>query len=401
MSSHWLLSKLRQMFPRFGMPPSPLPSPSPAPDALSGQVAPTLTPVLQALDEPSPPQISDAPAAVIVPVEAPISPIPPTYESRVSAELATFEHDEIVHDLPAIFHYWSNTYLRPKIEAFGFSHPDDFFIKELAKCVARDGERSRFVSIGAGNCDTEVRIAQALRAQGCANFVIECLELNPIMLDRGRELAASEGLSEFVLPIQADFNQWVPDGSYHAVMANQSLHHEMNLEGLFDAISTAIKPTHGVLITSDMIGRNGHQRWPEALSVVNEFWCELEPRYRYNHQLRRQEDAFVNWDCAVQGFEGIRAQDILPLLAERFHFDLFVPFANVISPFVDRGFGPNFDVNSEADRGFIDRVHARDELELLSGRIKPTQMFAVLSLDYGRVAAHIAGMPVPFCIRTT
>ena len=25
--------------------------------------------------------------------------------------------------MPAIFHYWSNTYLRPKIEALGFSHP--------------------------------------------------------------------------------------------------------------------------------------------------------------------------------------------------------------------------------------------------------------------------------------
>ena len=45
-------------------------------------------------------------------------------------------------------------------------------------------------------------------------------------------------------------------------------------------------------------------------------------------------------------FEGIRAQDILPLLVERFTFDEFIGFGNVIDPFVDRSFGPNFDIAS-------------------------------------------------------
>ena len=79
-------------------------------------------------------------------------------------------------------------------------------------------------------------------------------------------------------------------------------------------------------------------------------------------------------------FKGIRAQDILPLLVERFEFDLFVPFANVIDPFVDVSFGHNFDPNGEWDRAFIDRVHARDEYELRRGAIKPTHMFAVMRI---------------------
>ncbi len=326
-------------------------------------------------------------------------PAPITYESRINTELTNFKHDEIVHDLPAIFHYWSNTYLRPKIEAFGFSHPDDFFVKQLIKCMARDGTRSRFVSIGAGNCDTEVRIAKALRDQGYHHFVIECLELNPVMLARGARLAEGTGLSEHVLAVQSDFNSWAPAGDYHAVMANQSLHHVVNLEGLFDAIAVAIKRHNGALITSDMIGRNGHQRWPEALEIIEAIWRELGPRYRYNHQLKRQEDDFVNWDCATEGFEGIRAQDILPLLVDRFHFDLFVPFANLVSPFIDRGFGPNFDVNSDADRAFIDRIQSLDEAAISAREIKPTQMFAVLSLDHRRQTEHIAGLLPTDCIR--
>jgi hypothetical protein len=51
-------------------------------------------------------------------------------------------------------------------------------------------------------------------------------------------------------------------------------------------------------------------------------------------------------------FEGIRSQDILPLLLEYFHFEVFIPYGNVIDPFIDRTFGPNFDSSREWDRDF-------------------------------------------------
>ncbi len=304
---------------------------------------------------------------------------PNDYDSRVRSEIATFADDIDVHNLPEIFHYWSNKYLLPKVCSFGFNHPDDFFIKQLAKVIERvPAPTYRFISIGAGNCDTEVRIAQGLRALGHENFVIDCLDLNEEMLQRGRSLAQESGCSSQILPIQGDFNYWKPDRTYHAVIANQSLHHVLNLEGLFDSIHAAIAPVDGALITSDMIGRNGHQRWPEALAIVEEIWEKLPERYKFNHQLKRVDNTFVNWDCSSDGFEGIRAQDILPLLSQRFHFRLFVPFANIIAPFIDRSFGHNFNADDEADRQLIDSIHARDEEEMMRGNIKPTQMFAVL-----------------------
>lgn len=322
------------------------------------------------------------------------------YLARVSAEIATFDNIDVVHDLPPIFHYWSNKYLLALIKPFGFIHPDDFFIKQLAKVMDTAGAGGAvFISIGAGNCDTELRVAQGLIALGHEDFVIECLDLNPSMLARGRDLAKEHGMEQHIRPVEGDFNQWRAAKPYHAVMANQSLHHVMQLEHLFDAILDAIKPLNGVLITSDMIGRNGHQRWPEALSLLEEFWDQLPPKYKYNRQLKRQDDQFVNWDCATDGFEGIRAQDIMRLLSERFHFDLFVPFANLITPFIDRGFGHNFDVDSEFDRSFIDRVHARDEVEIRAGRIGPTQMFAVLSSDWSRPTQCIDGLTPGFCTR--
>jgi hypothetical protein len=128
-----------------------------------------------------------------------------------------------------------------------------------------------------------------------------------------------------------------------------------------------------------MIGRNGHQRWPEALAAVHRFWQELPLEYRYNHQLDRHEELYENWDCSGESFEGIRAQEILPLLLDRFHFRAYIGFANVIDVFIDRAFGHNFKADQEWDRDFIDRVHAFDERALLAGNLTPTHMLAVLS----------------------
>lgn len=252
------------------------------------------------------------------------------YVAKIKQEQQNYADMVNVHDLPEIFHYWSNKYLLPMCQVFGFSHPDEHFANHLERAMPVSGA-ARFVSVGAGNCDTEVRIAAMLKTRGHSRFTIECLDINEDMLARGRQMAVEQGLDKQVIPKVADFNRWRPVGSFHAVMASQSLHHVMDLEHLFDAIATAIGPT-GSFVISDVIGRNGHQRWPEALEVVREFWKELPASHRRNLQLSRDEPEFLDWDCSTSGFEGIRAQDILPLLVERFQFHTFLPFCQCDRP---------------------------------------------------------------------
>jgi len=301
------------------------------------------------------------------------------YETRLASETRTYKDVEDINVLPGIFHYWSNKYLRPMLEEYGVSNPDQFFAKYLFESAEKCGHAApTFVSIGAGNCDTEVRVAKLLKDAGLQCFSIECLDMNRHMLQRGTEMAVREGVAEHIAVVEGDFNQWRANKQYVAVMANQSLHHVVNLEGLFDEIKRVLNPK-GYFVTSDMIGRNGHQRWPEALTAVENFWSELPQGYRYNQQLNRHEDVYKNWDCSIEGFEGIRAQDILPLLIERFDFHLFIGFANVIDIFVDRSFGHNFKAGEEWDRAFIDRVHTFDEAGLSAGTLTPTHMMAVLT----------------------
>lgn len=140
-------------------------------------------------------------------------------------------------------------------------------------------------------------------------------------------------------------------------------------------------------------------RWPEALKLVERFWDELPERYRYNHVHRLNYRRFPNWDCSIASSEGIRAQDILPLLVERFGFDLFLAFGNVIDVFIDRTYGPNFDPEREWDRAFIDRVHATDQAAIEAGEIAPTHMIAALTPRRDSFPRVNMNLTPAFCVR--
>lgn len=299
-------------------------------------------------------------------------------ERRLEREIERYREVENVHDLPAIYHYWSNRYLLDKLQACSIRGVDEFFLDAIASaCRAQPAATIEVASIGAGNGDLEVRLARALREQELRNFRFQCVEINPHMIERGKALALSEGVEAHLVFEECDIASWQPRGPLAVCMANHSLHHIDELELLFDRVKAAIDPD-GVFLINDMIGRNGHQRWPEALEQVQSIWKSMPDRYKYNHLLRRFEPEYLDWDCSQDGNEGIRAQDILPLLLERFHFEVFVAFANLVDVFIDRAFGHNFDPESEEDRAFIDRVARLDEELIDIGVVKPTHMIAAL-----------------------
>lgn len=299
-----------------------------------------------------------------------------SYGERMAAEHAAYTDLVDVHDLPRIFHYWSRAYLGPMLTEMGWGGTDELFATELFK-AARSSGVTNLVSLGSGNCDTEIRVAKALIDLGLSDFTLRCFDVNSSMLERGRVAAEKAGLSEVVLPQEVDLNEWEPDIQIAGVMANQSLHHMVGLEHVFRIVREVL-PADGRFVVSDIIGRNGHLRWPEALTIVQEYWDRLPQPYRFNLQLRRHEYEFHDWDCSQEGFEGIRSQDILPLLLQDFAFESFLAFGNLIDPFIDRSFGHHFDPEGLWDRNFIDQVHARDEAEIFAGRIKPTHMMAVM-----------------------
>jgi 2-polyprenyl-3-methyl-5-hydroxy-6-metoxy-1,4-benzoquinol methylase len=326
------------------------------------------------------------------------------YQARVAQQVAQYATSEI-HDVPPIYDYWSNTHLRPRLNAvLGVDTIPDFYVQHIRQRAARAPHQvARILSIGAGDAEIEIQIAKQLLSSGLEAFRLEGMELSPILIERANQRIQEAGLAAHLVMVESDLNSWKQTGSsgepYTAVLANHILHHVVELEALFANVAAAIGDT-GVFLTADMIGRNGHQRWPEVLSLVNALWETLPKTLKYNHVFCETDEVYKNWDCCSPGgFEGIRAQDILPLLLQHFQFEKFLAFGGLPEAFCNRDYGPNYDPAVPAHTAFVDSVDQMNSLLLELGAIKPTMMFAVLS-NHGVPAPSVwKNLSPEFCLR--
>lgn len=325
---------------------------------------------------------------------------PRSYGDLLRSEINTFKDNTNVHDLPKIFAYWGDKYLTPKFQEIGFENAVDLYQRSMIEaCQKNPDQEVRFLSLGAGNCDLEVQVARFVKDSICSNFVLECVELNPHMIERGVKFAAELEVSDHIAFCEADLNTWKSEHSYQVIIANHILHHIVELEHIFDSIYDSLADD-GVFVVCDMIGKNGHGKWPEALQVVEEYWQKMPKTHRRHCITGRIQKSYINPRPPVDDFEGIRAQEILPLLNQsKFHFHLFMPYSNIIDPFIDRATGHNFDPEKEWDRGFIDEIAKLDWQLIESGKIKPCQMIAILGKKEASSAKFYKNLTPEFCER--
>ena len=303
---------------------------------------------------------------------------PTDYQARIRAQIAQYANPEGLLKLGPIYHYWDVKHIRPRMcTVFGVPDVMLLFAGCAAEAFHQPGASRRIVSLGAGECVHEITLIKKLLEMGETDFTLEALELSPLRSERARESARKEGVARYLTISEADLNTWVPERKYSIVIAKDTLHHVLELEHLFDSVHEALED-EGTFLTSDMIGRNGHMRWPEALELIQAIWKFIPDHYKTNHQLKRVEQEYENWDCSKVGFEGIRAQDILPLLVKKFSFRSFLGFGNLPDIFIERGFGHNLSVDDPHDTGFIDFLEDLNTLLIDLGYLKPTMIRAAM-----------------------
>jgi SAM-dependent methyltransferase len=198
--------------------------------------------------------------------------------------------------------------------------------------------------------------------------------------------------------VESDINQVRFDREYGVFIANHSLHHFVHLEHIFESIRSSLRPD-GYFVVNDMIGRNGHMLWPEAYEIFAPIWASLGREKKWNHQNKTYEETYPNWDYSIDGFEGIRAQDILPLLIKSFNFELFCAFNNIIDLFIGRCFGHNFKPDDPKDRAFIDDVTHLDEISIRQGKITPTHLIAWMVQGTPKEMRFMDGLTPKGCVR--
>ncbi|WP_415518060.1 MAG: trans-aconitate 2-methyltransferase [Desulfovibrio aminophilus] len=325
-----------------------------------------------------------------------------TYTQRIVEQIRQYQNTENMHaQLSDIFRYWQEKYFKPRFSAVcGAVNHLDFYARPLARSILETGNQ-HVVSFGCGDAQVEVGVAGLLGRYGVQQFTFHCVELSPAQIERGRDSAEKAGFAKNFEFIQDDFNRWDPENAVFAgAMCHHALHHVVELEHLLDNIYKSLH-LGGVFANFDVIGRNGHMRWPEALKLVELIWRFLPEEKKRHHLLKTVDKEYVNRDCSTEGFEGIRSQDILPNLISRFQFETFFAFGNLIDVFTSRGFGANYDSRDALDQAFIDFIEYLNELLIDLGHIKPTRMCAVLvkrPVDHPRIYKH---WTPEFCLRDT
>lgn len=321
------------------------------------------------------------------------------YQERIRAQIQQYKGAATIHASSGIREYWSSKYVRPLIcEIFGVPNHIEIYASTFAERIAQSATGARLLSLGCGDCEMEIAIALNLKRQGLTEFVFECVDVSPYVLERGQGAVENCGLGDVFEFHEADLNKIALHHKYDGVMAHHTLHHILELEQLFDAVAASLVD-HGVFVSCDMIGRNGHQRWPEALELIEKVWSFLPPEYKKNHVFHRTDETYDNYDCSTSGFEGIRAQDILPNLLRRFHFQKFLAYGNLTDPFINRMYGPNYDVSREFDAGLIDFLEYLNGLLMELGHVKPTKMMAVMGKQPCECKYHRNFTP-EFCVRS-
>lgn len=321
-------------------------------------------------------------------------------DQSIREEIRHFQNAANIHgQLSDIFRYWQTRYFKERFtEIFRANNHLEFYALPFMRSILASG-CANLVSFGTGDAQVEVGVAQVLKRKGIEDFFIYCIELAPGQIERARGHIGKAGLDKHFCLIEADFNSWDSGGKVFAgAMAHHALHHVLGLEHLVQEVRNALHP-EGVFCTIDVIGRNGHMRWPEALEIIERIWRFLPESKKYHHILKRTDHEYVNHDCSTEGFEGIRSQDILPLLVKTFSFESFHAFGNLVDVFTSRGFGANFDAQSQEDMAFIDFVEYLNELLIDLGHLKPTRMAAVMRIATDRPPVVYKNWTPEFCVR--
>ena len=190
------------------------------------------------------------------------------------------------------------------------------WVNHSASLLTRFTKPIKALSIGCGFGIIERR----LRRNDFCQF-IHGVDVAENAIESARKTAQSEGLDGLTYEV-ADLNAAkLPPETYDVVYAHASLHHIFQLEHLLDEIKQTLKP-NGLFVVYEYIGPSQMQFPRRDLDLADIFLTVIPERYRKlqkrggikKEALRASLDSMNSSDPS----EGIRASEIVPLIASRF-----------------------------------------------------------------------------------
>lgn len=307
-----------------------------------------------------------------------VLPMPASKRLRALAERVAFSVTPQYQGetLPPIFHYWSARFLVPDAERLGFGSSEAQFIDHARGHFSATGRRVNILSVGTGACSMEIAMAVQLKAEGIPADVI-CIDFNPTLMRKAANVAHEQGIGDQIVFKTKDCNQPFDLPGQDVIIVNQFFHHVTELETFCQSLRRSLAQ-NGVLLSSDIVGRNGHMLWPAVESVVQRAWSSLPASKRHDRYFNSKSEQYRPINHAAYSNEGVRAQDVVGCLLAEFDFELFFTFGGAIMPFVERRIGFNLDPEQAEDCAWIDALQRVDAEALASARYPASNMIAAL-----------------------
>lgn len=217
-------------------------------------------------------------------------------------------------------------------------------------------------------CGTGV-IERALRERDICQSVEGVDIAEGAITDARCRSAGIDGLAFAVVDLEtAD----LPTDTYDVVVAHAALHHLFHLERVLATIHRALKPA-GILVVFDYVGPSQMQ-FPRAhLAIADAMLQSIPERYRAFRRwggIKEQAPVLpLDQMNAVDPSEGIRAREIIPLIAARFSILHIRPIGGTLLLLVLNEIVGNFDPDDPGDSLHIERLIAAERSLIDSGML--------------------------------
>ena len=222
----------------------------------------------------------------------------------------------------------------------------------------------RILSLGSGYCGNEIGLAKGLASR----HIITCTDINEEIFSDARKRVQQENLSIEFRVEDLNFIK-IPKGECDLIFAHAALHHIINLEYLLDQIVDGLSD-NGVFHLVEVTGMNRKLIWDENERFANALLSLMPDRITRKLRLDVRAEA--------EGMEGVRQEEILPLLHKRFR-PIFEwrhgAFMRFICTHPD--LGRYFDPADNEARRYLDFLIDCDESSVRRGVLKPLELWGV------------------------
>lgn len=237
---------------------------------------------------------------------------------------------------------------------------------------AKIGDRVRVLSL----CCGAARIEAGYSAHVNENVEWSLLDINKDLLGMA---SAQFSPSVKIDLIQADVNDLSYTGEkWDIILCVSALHHVVELEKLISFCHYSLNKGGEFWSIGEYVGRNGNRLWPDAYEEADKFFKTLPEKFRLNQHTNQVDQIIPNKDYSVGFFEGIRSEDIEPILDRWFHQKDVYKANCFLWRLMDLAYSDNYNMSDSEDLSWVLKA-LKAEMTYFQNGGKGTALYGVYS----------------------